>query len=77
MVGAVVGGGYNAWYMSRVGEWGYYTYRDLCIKEKERLAAEAAGTSTAEAPIVDAEVVDEDEDECEPPPSGNRSAGRE
>lgn len=33
-VGAVVGAGYNGWYMSRLGEWGYYTYRELHIKDK-------------------------------------------
>jgi EcsC family protein len=55
VVGIVVGGGYNGWYMTRVAEWGYFTYRDLHLKEKERLA-ESDGS------VIDAEVIDDDED---------------
>lgn len=33
-VGALVGTGYNGWYMSRLGEWGYNTYRELHINAK-------------------------------------------
>jgi hypothetical protein len=66
VVGAFVAAGYNAWYMNRVGEWGYYTYRELHIKEKERLRAEHEAQSKPDAddaePIVDADVVDESDD---------------
>jgi hypothetical protein len=27
-VGLALGGGYNSWYLSRVSEWAYFTYRD-------------------------------------------------
>jgi hypothetical protein len=31
-VGLALGGGYNSWYLSRVSEWGYFTYRDRHLR---------------------------------------------
>ena len=78
VIGIVIGGGYNAWYMTRVCEWAYWIYREHALQDKqagfrdmdEDPAAPDPGTAT-EAPIdaepPDAEVVEElaadDEDE--------------
>lgn len=35
VIGVVVGGGYNAWYMTRVGEWSYWTYREHALHDKQ------------------------------------------
>jgi hypothetical protein len=77
VVGVVIGGGYNAWYMTRVCEWSYWTYREHALHDKqtgfrdmdEDLAVRDTGKATeapshAEPP--DAEVVElaaDDEDE--------------
>jgi hypothetical protein len=78
VIGVVIGGGYNAWYMTRVCEWSYWIYREHALHDKqagfrdmdEDPAVPDIGTPT-EAPIdvepPDAEVVEElgadDEDE--------------
>ena len=56
VVGIVLGGGYNGWYMSRVAEWGYYTYRELHLKERTRLAgleSGEGGRSASDGPVDD------------------------
>ena len=78
VIGVVIGGGYNAWYMTRVCEWSYWIYREHALHDKqagfrhvdEDVAAPDTGTPT-EAPIdaepPDVEVVEQlaadDEDE--------------
>jgi hypothetical protein len=42
VVGLALGGGYNSWYLSRVGEWGYFTYRDRHLAEKQADAPAAS-----------------------------------
>jgi hypothetical protein len=59
-VGAFVGAGYNGWYMGRLGEWGYNTYRELHINTKRDAFGEQQRNDD-EGPdddIPDADVID-------------------
>jgi EcsC protein family len=35
VIGIAIGGGYNAWYMSRVCEWSYWIYREHALQDKQ------------------------------------------
>jgi hypothetical protein len=70
VIGIAIGGGYNAWYMTRVCEWSYWTYREHALHDKqagfrdmdEDPAAPGPGTATEaaiDAELPDAEVVEE------------------
>jgi hypothetical protein len=34
VLGMLVGSGFNSWYLTKVSEWSYYTYRELHLKDK-------------------------------------------
>ena len=52
LVGTLVGAGYNGWYMARLSEWGYYTYRELHINEKRELPERDADDDIPDAEVV-------------------------
>lgn len=56
IVGVVIGGGYNAWYISRVCEWAYFTYRSHYLEDK-RLGFPESERDEADS-IPEAEVVE-------------------
>ena len=70
VVGVFIGGGYNAWYMTRVCEWSYWTYRGHAIADKQAGfpdREQTASAPSAPADYVDAEVVDEGDSEADRP----------
>jgi hypothetical protein len=71
VVGIVVGAGYNAWYIDRVSEWGFWTYRSHYLEDKQAgfptylddasplMEVDPRPPAVGEAEVVDAQVVPE------------------
>jgi len=71
VVGLALGGGYNSWYLSRVSEWGYYSYRDRLLVEKQATSGARRNEPTDADDLPDADVVDGADDEPRGSPSND------
>ena len=76
VIGIAIGGGYNAWYMSRVCEWSYWIYREHALLDKQAGFPDLDDDAPTEIPPADEPpfVVElSNADLVEEPPAGRSS----